>query len=201
MVLDASGCPCIQSSRAQSIWFLFFSVMPGSCFNSGVIPDLPWTQGLVFWIIYPNWLLTVDTYSLLNASQQSQGKHKEKTFKRKSMPKSSSKRIAAACSQFSSNARPKQVASRCNKSEIPYLMTRGMCRVSSGPDVPARGLFRKLKFSSLFKVPSQRSDLVCLTNGRTRNANCKETHTVRLEWAHTHMEKKNWNGKKHTERI
>lgn len=59
--------------------FFFVSVILGGCFNSEVIPDLPWTQGLVFWIIYPNWLLAVDTYSLLNASQQSQGKHKGKS--------------------------------------------------------------------------------------------------------------------------
>lgn len=33
-----------------------------------------------YWIIYPNWLLAVDTYSLLNASQQSQAKHKKKSI-------------------------------------------------------------------------------------------------------------------------
>lgn len=179
MYLDALVYNILEHNQ----YVFFVSVILGGCFNSEVIPDLPWTQGLVFWIIYPNWLLTVDTYSLLNASQQSQGKHKEKAFKRKSVPKSSSKRIAAACSQFSSGPGPIQVASRCNKSEMPYLMTRSMCRVSSGPDVPARGLLRKLIFSFLFKVQNQRSDLVCRTNGRMKNANCKEPCLLCLEWA------------------
>lgn len=102
MILDASGWPCVQYSIAKSIcfWFSFF-VFRLTWFNSRAMPVHPRTRGFASAGSFTQTgLLTVDTYSLLNTSQQIQAKHKEKAFMQKSVPKSSSKRIAAARGRF-----------------------------------------------------------------------------------------------------